>query len=59
MYALNVAAIGGESLLASSAKIYNEIAETRPDVLHVLADDKWIFDESVVPHPSPIKAKCV
>jgi Taurine catabolism dioxygenase TauD, TfdA family len=39
MYALDVAAIGGESLLASSGKIYNEIAATRPDVIHVLADD--------------------
>jgi hypothetical protein len=47
MYALDVAAIGGESLLASSGKIYNEIAATRPDVIHVLADDQWIFDEFV------------
>ena len=45
MYAYNIALSGGESLLASNAKIYNEIAKTRPDALHVLADDKWIFDE--------------
>ena len=45
MYALDVAAAGGESLLASSGMVYNEIAATRPDVIHVLADDKWVFDE--------------
>jgi hypothetical protein len=49
MYALDVAVAGGESLLASAGKIYNEIAATRPDVIHTLADDGWIFDESVVP----------
>ena len=45
MYAYDIAPLGGESLLASNAKIYNEIAESRPDILHVLADDKWVFDE--------------
>ncbi|KAL6713798.1 hypothetical protein ACLMJK_008290 [Lecanora helva] len=45
MYACDIAPSGGESLLASNAMIYNEIAKTRPDILHVLADDKWIFDE--------------
>jgi hypothetical protein len=45
MYALGVGAAGGESLLASSGKIYNEIAANRPDVIHVLANDDWIFDE--------------
>ncbi|KAK3390087.1 hypothetical protein B0H63DRAFT_107041 [Podospora didyma] len=45
LYALNVAAYGGESFLASSAKIYNEIARTRPDIIHVLAGDDWPFDE--------------
>jgi len=45
LYALDVAAYGGESFLASSAKIYNEIARTRPDIIHVLAKDDWPFDE--------------
>lgn len=60
MYALNTAAYGGESFLASSAKIYNELARTRPDIIEVLAKDDWIFDECVVsllltapPSPSP------
>ncbi|KAK3688260.1 hypothetical protein B0T22DRAFT_375277 [Podospora appendiculata] len=45
LYALDVAAYGGECFLASSAKIYNEIAKTRPDVIHVLTKDDWPFDE--------------
>jgi hypothetical protein len=45
MYAYDVAASGGESIIASGGKIYNEIARDRPDILHVLTDDKWIFDE--------------
>lgn len=45
LYALNTAACGGESYLASGAKIYNELARTRPDIIEVLAKDDWIFDE--------------
>ena len=45
LYALNVAAYGGESYLASTAKIYNELAKTRPDIIEVLAKDDWVFDE--------------
>ncbi|OCL07417.1 Clavaminate synthase-like protein [Glonium stellatum] len=45
MYVQEQAAGGGESHLASSAKIYNEIAATRPDVIHTLADPSWIFDK--------------
>ena len=49
MYVQEQAAEGGESYLASSAKIYNEIAATRPDVIHTLADPSWIFDKYVSP----------
>jgi hypothetical protein len=45
MYVQETAADGGESHLASCAKIYNEIAATRPDVIHTLADGSWIFDK--------------
>ena len=45
MYVQEEAAVGGESHLASCAKIYNEIASTRPDVIHTLADQSWIFDK--------------
>jgi hypothetical protein len=47
LYALNTAAYGGESFLASSAKIYNELASTRPDIIEVLAKEDWVFDECV------------
>jgi Taurine catabolism dioxygenase TauD, TfdA family len=47
MYIQEEAAEGGESHLASCAKIYNEIAATRPDVIHHLADPSWIFDKYV------------
>lgn len=49
MYVQEQAAEGGESYLASSAKIYNEIAATRPDVIHTLADPSWIFDKYASP----------
>lgn len=52
LYALNVAAYGGESFLASTAKIYNELARSRPDIIEVLAKDDWVFDECVF-RPSP------
>jgi hypothetical protein len=45
MYVLDTAVAGGESVLASSVKIYNEIAATRPDIIHLLASDEWIHDE--------------
>ena len=49
MYVQEQAAGGGESYLASSAKVYNEIAATRPDVIHTLADPSWIFDKYASP----------
>jgi hypothetical protein len=45
MYVQGQAATGGESILASAAKIYNEIAENRPDVIHTLAEASWAFDK--------------
>jgi len=45
MYVQEQAVEGGESHLASCANIYNEIASTRPDVIHVLAKANWIFDK--------------
>lgn len=43
LYCLSPAARGGESKLASSWKVYNELAKTRPDLIHVLAED-WVID---------------
>jgi hypothetical protein len=39
LYALGIPAAGGESLLASTWKVYNEMAKTRPDLIRVLADN--------------------
>jgi hypothetical protein len=39
LFTLCEAASGGESLIASSWRIYNELAATRPDLLKILADD--------------------
>jgi len=38
------AAQGGDHIIASSYKIYNELAATRPDVLEILARPDWFFD---------------
>lgn len=43
LFALNTAAQGGESKLASSWRVYNELAATRPDIIKTLSED-WIFD---------------
>ncbi|KAM7184409.1 Clavaminate synthase-like protein [Naviculisporaceae sp. PSN 640] len=52
MYVQELAASGGHFKLASSAQIYNDIAATRPDVIHTLASDSWIFDK-FSPHLQP------
>ncbi|OAA65585.1 TfdA family oxidoreductase [Niveomyces insectorum RCEF 264] len=43
LYCLSPAASGGESKLASSWRVYNELAKTRPDLIKVLAED-WVID---------------
>lgn len=43
LFCLGTAARGGESKLASSWRVYNELAKTRPDVIKTLSDD-WIFN---------------
>ena len=43
LFSLNVAAKGGESKLASSWRVYNELARTRPDIIKTLSGD-WVFD---------------
>jgi hypothetical protein len=39
LYALDEPATGGESLLASTWRLYNEIAKTRPDLIRALAEN--------------------
>lgn len=43
LFALSTAAEGGQSKLASSWRVYNELAETRPDLIQTLAEE-WPFD---------------
>ena len=43
LFALNSAAEGGTSRLSSSWRAYNELAETRPDLVRTLAED-WVLD---------------
>ncbi|RCH84458.1 hypothetical protein CU098_007021 [Rhizopus stolonifer] len=43
LYALGVAEEGGRSRIASSWTVYNELAKTRPDLIHTLSQD-WPFE---------------
>jgi hypothetical protein len=43
LFALNTAAKGGQSKLASSWRVYNELSRTRPDLIKTLAEN-WVFD---------------
>jgi hypothetical protein len=43
MLCLDVAAEGGQSIIASSSTIYNRLAATRPDLLRTLSED-WVLD---------------
>lgn len=46
---LNQARQGGESLIASSAAIHNEILKRRPDLLEVLYEPFWVSRKGEVP----------
>ncbi|TAQ88462.1 hypothetical protein B7494_g3245 [Chlorociboria aeruginascens] len=43
LFALSTAAVGGQSKLASSWRVYNELAATRPDLIRTLAEP-WVAD---------------
>ena len=49
MYVQETAAAGGESHVSSAAQIYNDIAAARPDVIHTLSKDDWVFDKHRTP----------
>jgi hypothetical protein len=44
MYVMEKAKQGGQSYWASSGKVYNELAASRPDIIHTLAATKWPFE---------------
>lgn len=48
LFVESLAASGGRSVLASSWTVYNELAATRPDLLHVLSQPDWPFDTYVI-----------
>ena len=48
MCCLETAAEGGQSKLSSSWRVYNEIAETRPDLIRTLAEP-WPVEKCVAP----------
>jgi hypothetical protein len=50
LFALESAEEGGESYLSSSWTVYNELAATRPDLIHTLAEP-WAFDKLVTSGP--------
>ncbi|KAK3682996.1 hypothetical protein B0T22DRAFT_472373 [Podospora appendiculata] len=44
LFTQELAAAGGRSVLASAWTVYNELAATRPDLIHTLAAPDWPFD---------------
>ncbi|KAF4463976.1 taurine catabolism dioxygenase [Fusarium albosuccineum] len=44
MLTLSCGPVGGSGFLASAWTVYNELAETRPDLIRVLAEPDWPFD---------------
>lgn len=44
LFTQSLAETGGRSVIASSWTVYNELAETRPDLIHVLSAPDWPFD---------------
>ncbi|KAI0834245.1 Clavaminate synthase-like protein [Hypoxylon sp. FL0890] len=43
LYALEVATTGGQTFVSSSYQLFNELAQTRPEVLQTLSD-YWVLD---------------
>lgn len=52
LFALSEPVGGGESLIASRWRMYNELARNRPDLIHVLAED-WLIP-GYVPSMHPV-----
>ncbi|GAB1317294.1 Taurine hydroxylase-like protein SAT17 like [Madurella fahalii] len=44
LFSQNLAKTGGRSVMASAWTVYNELAATRPDLIHVLSAPDWPFD---------------
>ncbi|KAK3934286.1 putative taurine catabolism dioxygenase TauD [Diplogelasinospora grovesii] len=44
LFTQSLAEVGGRSVVASAWTVYNELAATRPDLIHTLAAPDWPFD---------------
>ncbi|KAK4033687.1 bfedabf7-3ea8-4d81-ab25-88f44eff35b9 [Parachaetomium inaequale] len=44
LFTQNLAEKGGRSVISSAWTVYNELAATRPDLIHVLSAPDWPFD---------------
>lgn len=44
LYTISCAAQGGSGAIASTMQVYNELATTRPDLLHTLSAPDWVVD---------------
>ncbi|CAI4215290.1 unnamed protein product [Parascedosporium putredinis] len=45
------ASVGGRSIMSSVGQVYNELAATRPDIIHALTRPNWPFDTILQPRP--------
>ncbi|KAF1990068.1 Clavaminate synthase-like protein [Aulographum hederae CBS 113979] len=52
LYYASVTERGGRTLITSQSQVYNELAETRPDLLQILAED-WLIDTYFRPDAPP------
>ncbi|KAL2869466.1 TauD/TfdA family dioxygenase [Aspergillus lucknowensis] len=56
LYVQDTAHNGGESILSPAAAVYNEMAATRPDVIHTLAAKTWVYDKDKEPTTWPTRS---
>ncbi|KAF5655315.1 taurine catabolism dioxygenase family [Fusarium sp. NRRL 25303] len=49
LLAVSLSGFGGESTVASAARVYNHLAKTRPDILRVLAERKFRWRARGIP----------
>ncbi|KAG6836311.1 hypothetical protein H0H93_009231 [Arthromyces matolae] len=54
LFALEIAAEGGVSRISSSWRVYNDLAENRPDLIRTLSEP-WAVDEWNVEHPYSLR----
>ena len=60
LYTLAPAASGGRSILASSFRVYDELAAQHPDHIRTLSTPDWAFDRYHISYPAlhPAQQAC-